>query len=97
MQGLLAPFAASLSLLGIYLVVKYLPDLSLQTFLDAYFFLLGSFAISGAAASLLKVLSPASPLHLVPEHRYSLAAGTMAHLSWFLELCTGSTQSIAQE
>jgi hypothetical protein len=38
---------ASASLFGIYLVLKYFPDLSLQTLLDAYFFLLGTAAITG--------------------------------------------------
>ena len=55
MQGLLAPVAASFSLFGVYLVLKYFPDLSFQTFIDVYFFLLGSFSISNAASSLLRV------------------------------------------
>jgi minor histocompatibility antigen H13 len=48
LQGLLAPVLASCSLFGLYLLVKYVPDFSLQTFLDAYFWLLGSVAIFGA-------------------------------------------------
>lgn len=48
LQGLLAPVLASCSLFGLYLLVKYVPDFSLQTFLDAYFWLLGSAAIYGA-------------------------------------------------
>jgi hypothetical protein len=55
LQGLLAPLFASISLFGVYLIVKYLPDLSLQTFLDVYFFLLGSFALSSGASALLRV------------------------------------------
>jgi hypothetical protein len=47
-QGLLAPVLASCSLFGLYLLVKYVPEFSLQTFLDAYFWLLGSVAIFGA-------------------------------------------------
>jgi minor histocompatibility antigen H13 len=48
LQGLLAPVLASCSLFGLYLLVKYVPEFSLQTFLDAYFWLLGSVAIFGA-------------------------------------------------
>lgn len=55
MQGILAPFIASISLFGLYLLIKYLPDLSLQTVLDVYFFLVGSLAISSGASVLLKV------------------------------------------
>jgi minor histocompatibility antigen H13 len=59
LQGALAPVLASVSLFGIYLVLKYFPDLSLQTFLDAYFWLLGTAAITGAARPLLKrVMGP---------------------------------------
>lgn len=46
-EGALAPVLASASLFGVYLVLKYFPDLSLQTLLDAYFFLLGTAAITG--------------------------------------------------
>lgn len=50
---------ASCSLFGLYLLLKYFPDLSLQTLLDGYFFLLGTAAITGAARPLLrKVLGP---------------------------------------
>ena len=54
-QGVLAPVAASVSLFGLYLVLKFFPDLSLQTFIDGYFFLLGSFALSSGATCLLQV------------------------------------------
>ncbi|WIA37495.1 hypothetical protein OEZ86_014409 [Tetradesmus obliquus] len=57
-EGLLAPVLASCSLFGLYLLVKYIPDFSLQTFLDAYFWLLGSVAIYGAARPLLRQLAP---------------------------------------
>lgn len=59
MQGLLAPFIASVSLLTLYILVTYFPNISLQQFMDFYFFLLGSFSISSGAASLLKVRCPA--------------------------------------
>ena len=54
-QGALAPLVASVSLLGLYLLIKYFPDLSFQAFLDVYFFLIGSFAMGAGASSLLKV------------------------------------------
>ena len=50
MQGFLAPVAASVSLFGIYLLLKYFPDLSLQTFIDGYFFLLGSSTVPSLIA-----------------------------------------------
>lgn len=53
-QGLLAPVLASASLFGLYLIIKFLPDLSLQTFLDAYFWLIGSFAAFGAAGPIMR-------------------------------------------
>ena len=49
-QGALAPLAASAALLGAYLLVKFFPSFSLQTFFDAYFWLVGSIAIVGAFA-----------------------------------------------
>jgi hypothetical protein len=36
-QGALAPVLASATLFGLYLLLRFFPDLSLQTFLDAYF------------------------------------------------------------
>jgi hypothetical protein len=50
----LAPVLASCSLFGIYLLLKYFPNLSLQTLLDGYFWLLGTAAITGAARPLLR-------------------------------------------
>lgn len=38
-QGILAPVLASGSILTLYLVIKFFPDLNLQTLLDIYFFL----------------------------------------------------------
>jgi minor histocompatibility antigen H13 len=52
--GAFAPVAASISLFGIYLLLKYLPDLDIQTLLNAYFFLLGSFAVSSASVPLFR-------------------------------------------
>ena len=49
-EGLLAPIAASLALFGTYLLVKYFPELSLQGFFDAYFWILGTLAFIGAFA-----------------------------------------------
>lgn len=52
-QGLLAPLALSASLFGLYLLLKY-TDFDLSTFLAAYFWLLSTVALGGAAAPLLK-------------------------------------------
>jgi hypothetical protein len=52
-QGLIAPVALSVSLFGLYLILKY-TDFNLQTFLSAYFWLLATLALSGAGAPLLK-------------------------------------------
>lgn len=57
LQGALAPILASASLFGIYLLLKYFPDFSLQTLLDGYFWLLGTAAITGAARPLMKRLT----------------------------------------
>lgn len=69
MQGFLAPVAASVSLFGIYLLLKYFPDLSLQTFIDGYFFLLGSFALTSGATCLLQVSPPHAPAYLARPDR----------------------------
>eukprot|EP00879_Flechtneria_rotunda_P014952 GHRR01015622.1.p1 GENE.GHRR01015622.1~~GHRR01015622.1.p1 ORF type:complete len:310 (+),score=47.82 GHRR01015622.1:685-1614(+) len=53
-EGLLAPLLASASLFGLYLIIKYLPGISLQTFLDAYFWLIGTVACYGAAKPVLR-------------------------------------------
>lgn len=52
-QGLLAPIVLSISLFGLYLILKY-TDLDLQTFMNAYFWLLASVALTSAAAPLLR-------------------------------------------
>lgn len=57
LQGALAPVFASISLFGLYLILKYFPDLSIQTVLNAYFFLLGNFALIGACGPLLRQVS----------------------------------------
>lgn len=49
-EGFIAPIAASVAIFGTYLFLKYFPDLSLQSFFDAYFWLLGSIATVGAFA-----------------------------------------------
>ncbi|KAI3431818.1 hypothetical protein D9Q98_010571 [Chlorella vulgaris] len=55
-EGLLAPVAASVSLFSLYLVLKFLPDLNLQTLLNAYFWLLGSISLVGAFGPTLRTL-----------------------------------------
>ena len=55
-EGLLAPVAASVAIFGTYLLFKYFPDLKLQGFFDAYFWLLGSLATVGAFAGPARIL-----------------------------------------
>lgn len=58
-QGALAPVAASAALFGAYLLVKWLPDLNLQTLFDAYFWLVGAVAVaSGIAQPLRRTVRP---------------------------------------
>ncbi len=58
-EGLLAPVFASTALFGAYLLIKFFPDFNLQTFLNGYFWLLGSIAISGAAQPVLRKVTGA--------------------------------------
>ncbi|EIE25839.1 peptidase A22B, signal peptide peptidase [Coccomyxa subellipsoidea C-169] len=53
-EGALAPVAASVALFGGYLLIKFFPDLSLQRFLNIYFWLIGSIAIVGNVAPPLR-------------------------------------------
>eukprot|EP00877_Chromochloris_zofingiensis_P002263 jgi/Chrzof1/12037/Cz06g19010.t1 len=53
-EGVLAPVFASISLFSVYLIIKFLPNLDLQLLLNAYFWLLGTFAIAGASIPLLR-------------------------------------------
>ncbi|KAL4439828.1 hypothetical protein ABPG75_002829 [Micractinium tetrahymenae] len=55
-EGVLAPVAASASLFGLYLLLKYFPDLNIQTLLNAYFWLLGSISPIGAFGPTLRTL-----------------------------------------
>ncbi|EFJ53057.1 hypothetical protein VOLCADRAFT_85944 [Volvox carteri f. nagariensis] len=64
-EGILAPVLASVSLFGFYLLIKYLPDFNVKAFLNAYFWMLGTFAIGGAAVPVLrKVGGPLGELNL---------------------------------
>lgn len=56
-NALAAPALASASLFGVFLLLKYFPDLSLATLLDCYFFMLATFAILGAASGPLKTIA----------------------------------------
>ncbi|CAG9461850.1 unnamed protein product [Pedinophyceae sp. YPF-701] len=56
-QGALAPVFASVALFGMYLFVKFLPDLDLKTVVNAYFWLLGTLAIAGVAQGPLATLA----------------------------------------
>ena len=46
----------AVSLFGLYLLLKYLPDLNIQTFLNAYFWLLGGISMIGAFAPTMRSL-----------------------------------------
>ncbi|KAK9808724.1 hypothetical protein WJX72_002527 [[Myrmecia] bisecta] len=70
-QGALAPVAASVALFGGYLLIKFFPDLNLQTLLNAYFWFIGSVAVAGALGAPLRnalgpLGEPSFELHL-PE------------------------------
>lgn len=56
-EGLLAPLLASGALVGTYLVVKFFPQLDLQTFLRAYFWLVGVFAVASSSGPVLRRVS----------------------------------------
>lgn len=49
-------FRSAVSLFGVYLLLKYLPDFNIQSFLNAYFWLLGSIAMVGAFGPTLRTL-----------------------------------------
>ena len=71
-QGALAPLGASAALLGGYLVIKYLPQLSLQLVFNAYFWLLGSIAVAGSAGPPLRLLVHLLSLSLSPPFLHPL-------------------------
>jgi minor histocompatibility antigen H13 len=55
-EGALAPLVASAALFGVYLVIRYFPDLDLRTLLSGYFFLLTGGATLSAAVPTLRTL-----------------------------------------
>jgi minor histocompatibility antigen H13 len=63
-NALLAPGLASVSLFGFFLIIKYLPDFSLQTILDVYFFMLATFATLGALSGPLKAVAQKANLQV---------------------------------
>jgi len=53
----LAPtHSCAVSLFGLYLLLKFLPDLNIQSLLNAYFWLLGSIAMLGAFGPTLRTM-----------------------------------------
>lgn len=56
LQGALAPVAASFVLFGSYLLIKALPQLTLQRIFNTYFFGLGTFAVAGGIRAPLQGL-----------------------------------------
>ena len=87
MQGALAPVAASVVLFGSFLLIQWLPKLTLQTVFNSYFFLLGTFAVSGGVKAPLRA-AVTGPCHLLstlavpgctrPEHRPGVQSGRLA-------------------
>ena len=67
-QGALAPLAASAALFGGFLLIKYLPWINLQTVSNAYFFLIGSAAVTGALLPPFR--HAVSTLLAHPAHRH---------------------------
>lgn len=76
LQGLAAPLFASVALFGGYLLVKNFPALTFQVVLDAYFWLIGSFALAGGLAQPLRrvVCDLIQSLHLFAHPSCSLRA-----------------------
>lgn len=69
MQGLAAPLFASVALFGGYLLIKNFPALTFQVVLDAYFWLVGSFALAGGLAQpLRRLVSISLQIHLLCAH-----------------------------
>ena len=64
-NALAAPFLASVSLFGFFLLIKYFPDFNLATLLDCYFFLLAASATLGAASGPLKTIANKTGTQLV--------------------------------
>lgn len=78
LQGALAPFFASGALFGGYLLIKFFPTLSIESFLNAYFWLIGSIAVAGAAGAPLRSLVSISNPRPLP---YALETRTPVHCS----------------
>ncbi len=82
-EGALAPVLASVSLFACYLVVKFFPGFSIQTFLNCYFWLLGTVATLGASGPLLRLvggpLAEKSIKFDVPEVRPPTPSSSPSH------------------
>ncbi|KAH9315458.1 hypothetical protein KI387_024085, partial [Taxus chinensis] len=57
-EGILAPFLFSLSLFGLYCLLRFFPNLDLQAFLSAYLALVGVFAVASNMVDLIGSLFP---------------------------------------
>jgi len=73
-QGALAPVAASAALFGTYLVLKWLPELNLQTLFNAYFWLVGAVAVAPAPHG-----AHPTPLAVPSACLWLTAAGCVMH------------------
>lgn len=95
-QGALAPVFASCVLFGGYLLIKWFPDLSLQTFINIYFGLLGSYAVSGAVLPLLGKLPGADLFSIkIPKWLAPAEDGEDLQASWTLLLSIGVGIAVA--
>lgn len=50
----MAPLAASIALFGGYLLIKFFPEFSLQTLLNIYFGILGTYSVASSLGPFLK-------------------------------------------
>ena len=66
--------AASVVLFGSYLLIRALPQLTLQRIFNAYFFCLGTFAVSGGVRAPLKGL-----VSLLPARCWSWRGATRTY------------------
>ena len=76
-NALAAPALASVSLFGFFLVIKFLPDLNLQTVLDVYFFMLATFATLGAASGPFKSIARKANLQVTFDVPIPAALGAV--------------------
>lgn len=86
----MAPIVASCTLFGGYLLIKWFPDLSIQTFINLYFGILGTFAVSGAVGPILAKLPGADLFQFkIPKWLASAEDEEELEASWTSFLAVG--------